>query len=223
VFPQVSFWRNDFYPDRPVVGLVGSLDVVPLDLERVGERIAALPDWARDSLLSTPRGLPMLYLGNRSALAGLLSRGPVNTDDRPVIEFFAPRLTRMNAHGDKDWFTREAFAEFADELSERVSSAPDLLLPSTEAVMEARRGGSALFRYALAAQSGNQASADHFESEVRRLVPEVVAAGEQEAPVETRDVRRMLGALKSEQERLRRELESVEKRLGSGSEEAASP
>lgn len=139
-----------------------------------------------------------------------------------MIEFLAPRLTRMNAQGDKDWFTGEAFAAFADPLSERLSAAPDPLVPPSEAVTEARRGGAALFRYALAARRGDRASADHFESEVRRLVPEVVAAGEQEASVEARaDLRRMLGDLKSEQERLRRELESVEKRLGHGSGEAS--
>jgi hypothetical protein len=164
----------------------------------------------------------MLYLGNRSALTGLLPDGPVNTDDRPVIEFLAPRLTRMNAQGDKDWFTGEAFAAFADALSERLSAALDPLVPSNDAVTDARRAGSALFRYALAARRGDRANADHFESEVRRLVPEVVAAGEQEASVDVpADVRRMLGDLKSEQERLRRELESVENRLGRVSGEAS--
>ena len=222
VFPQVSLWRNDFFPDRPVVGLVGSLAIVPLNLERVAERAAALPDWARDSLLSTPRSLAMLYLGNRSALAGLLPNGPLNTDDRPVIEFLAPRLTRMNAQGDKDWFTGEAFAAFADALSERLATAPDPLVPPSEAVTEARRGGSALFRYALAARRGDRASAERFESEVRRLVPEVVAAGEQETSVAAlADVRRTLGDLKAEQERLRRDLEGMEKRLGRGPDEAS--
>jgi spermidine synthase len=215
VFSHVSLWRNDFYPDRPVVGLVGSLDVVPLDLERVGQRIAALPDWARDSLLSTPRSLAMLYLGDLAATARLFPSGPVNTDDRPVIEFLAPRLTRMNARGDKDWFTAEAFAAFADTLSERLSAVSDPLVSSS--IADARRAGSALFRYALAARRGDQAGAQHFESEVRRLVPEVVAAGEQEASVAAlADARRTLGDLKSEQERLRHELEAMEKRLGRG-------
>jgi spermidine synthase len=222
VFPQVSLWRNDFFPDRPVVGLIGSFEIVPLDLERVAGRVAALPDWARDSLLSTPRSLAMLYLGNRSALAGLLPNGPLNTDNRPVIEFLAPRLTRMNAQGDKDWFTGQAFAAFADALSERLATAPDPLMPSSDAVIDARRAGSALFRYGLAARRGDRVSAEHFESEVRRLVPEVVVAGEQGTSVAAlADVRRTLGDLKAEQQRLRRDLEAMEKRLGRGSGEAS--
>ncbi len=222
VFPQVSLWRNDFFPDRPVVGLVGSLEIVPLNLERVAERVAALPDWARDSLLSTPRSLAMLYLGNRSALAGLLPNGPLNTDDRPVIEFLAPRLTRMNAQGDKDWFTGEAFAAFADRCPSASLRCPIRFVPSSEAVTDARRAGSALFRYALAARRGDRASAEHFESEVRLLVPEVVAAGEQETSVAAlADARRTLGDLKAEQERLRRDLDAMEKRLGGGAGEAS--
>src|SRR5262249_56153910 len=101
--------------------------------ECVGDGAGGWPDWGEDSVLPAPRGLPMLYLGNLSALGGLFPSGPVNTDDRPVIEFLAPRLTRMNAQGDKDWFTGEAFAAFADELSERLSAAPDPLLPPSEA------------------------------------------------------------------------------------------
>ena len=99
---------------------------------------------------------------------------------------------------------------------------PDPVVPSNEAIAEARRGGSALFRYALAVRRGDRASADHFENEVRRMVPEVVAAGEQETSVAVlADVRRTLGDLKAEQERLRRDLESVEKRLGRGAGEAS--
>ena len=31
VFPQASLWRGDFYPDRPIVGLVGQLTPQPMD------------------------------------------------------------------------------------------------------------------------------------------------------------------------------------------------
>jgi spermidine synthase len=215
VFPHVSLWRNDFYPDRPVVGLLGSVDLVPVDLDRVGQRIAGLPEWARESLLSTPRSIVMLYLGNLSAAGGFFPEGPLNTDDRPVIEFVAPRLTRMGAQGDKDWFTGEVFAAFTDTLAERLSAIPDPIVPSSDAVVDARRAGSALFRYALAARHDDRQTAERFATEVRHLVPEVVAAGERETSVAAlADVRRTLGDLKSEQEHLRRELEGLEERVG---------
>src|SRR3989441_8934922 len=152
VFPDVTVWRNDFYPDRPVVGLVGQLAHRTVDLDRIGERLAALPEWSRDPLLATPQGVAMLYVGDLVAAPGLVASGPLNTDDRPLIEFLAPRLTRMSAAGDKDWFTGEALAAFTDTLAERLASTPDRLLPATAAVAAARRGGAALHRYALAAR-----------------------------------------------------------------------
>src|SRR5262249_24345427 len=94
VFPDVSLWRNDFYPDRPVVALIGRLAARPVDLDRIQERLAALPEWSRDPQLATPQGVAMLYLGDLAAAPDLVARGPLNTDDRPLIEFLAPRLTR---------------------------------------------------------------------------------------------------------------------------------
>jgi spermidine synthase len=219
-FPHVSVWRNDFYPDRPVIGLVGSSDAVAIDLEPFGRRIEAIPGWAKDSLLSSPRSLAMLYLGNLSLAPEVLGRGALNTDDRPRIEFLAPRLTRMSAAGDKDWFTGEALDAFAEELAAR-SSAADRTLPPSESVSDARRAGTALYRFALAARRGDRAAAERFEGDVTRLVPEVVAAGEAAAPVAAlADVRRTLGDLRSEQVRLRRQLEEMEERLKERSREA---
>jgi spermidine synthase len=219
-FPYVSVWRNDFYPDRPVIGLVGSSDPPAIDLESSGRRIEAIPGWAKDSLLSSPRSLAMLYLGNLSLAPEVLGRGALNTDDRPRIEFLAPRLTRMSAEGDQDWFTGKALDAFAEELAAR-SSAADRTLPPNEAVSDARRAGAALYRFALAARRGDRAAAERFEGDVTRLVPEVVANGEAAAPVAAlADVRRTLGDLRSEQVRLRHQLEEMEKRLEERSRDA---
>lgn len=212
VFPHVSLWRNDFYPDRPVVGLVGRLAPEVVDLDRVGERVAALPEWSRDPLLATPQGLAMLYLGELPAAPDLVGSGPLNTDDRPLIEFGAPRLTRMSAAGDKDWFTGASLATFTEALSERTASAPDAILAPSDAAVAARRAGTALYRYALSARDGDEQSAARYEDTVRRLVPDVVALGER-AP-SAADARRTLGALRTEQEQVARELEAMERRLG---------
>ena len=157
----------------------------------------------------------MLYLGDLSRAPGLIASGPLNTDDRPLIEFLAPRLTRMSAAGDKDWFTGEALAAFTDTLAKRLASTPDRLLPATGAVAAARRGGAALYRYALAARRDDDRGAARYETEVRQLVPEVVALGERESSVATlAAARRTLGTLRTEQERVARELEAMERRLG---------
>jgi spermidine synthase len=214
-FPHVTLWRNDFFPNRPVLGLVGTLQPLRVDLDPIGPRLARLPDWSRDSLLTAPLAIAMLYLGDLSLAHGLIPDGAVNRDERPVIEFLAPRLTRMGATGDKDWLTGTALAEYTETLTRRLTGHVEPTLPTTPAVADARRAGLALYRYALAATRDDTAQADALMREVSRLVPDVVAGAAREGPATgLADVRRTLGTLRSEQERLRQQLQSMEQRLG---------
>ena len=207
-FAHTSLWRNDFYPDRPVVGLVGTQQPLSTDAQPIAARLKTV----RDSLLSSPRALAMLSLGELSADSSLLAGAPINTDDRPVIEFQAPRLTRMSAAGDKDWLAGEAWASFTDALAESQPASED---------EDARRAGRALYRYALSARRGDRVAAARFEDEVRSLVPEVVAAGERDVTSSTlAGVRRNLGDLRAEQARLQSELAALQERLRQRGESA---
>jgi spermidine synthase len=217
VFPEAQLWRADFYPDRPVVGLVGRLAPDQLDLERVGSRLAELPEWSRDPFLASPRALAMLYAGDLRSAAADFADAPLNTDDRPRIEFLAPRLTRMSAAGDKDWFTGEALASFYDRLT---ASAPatEPILPATDETHAAETAGPVLYRYALAA-TRHDPQAAALADEVRRLAPDVVAASER-ASDDLAERRRDLADLRASQDAVRRDLESMQRRLdalGAGS------
>jgi spermidine synthase len=214
VFPAAGVWRDDFYPDRPVVGLVGQRDARPLDLTRVAERLAALPDWARDPLLASPRGLLMLHAGNLAGAADLLGTAPLNTDDRPRIEFLAPRLTRIGPAGDKDWFTGEALAAFYDALDARLASAPDPLVPATDDAAGARRAGTAMLRFALATARHDDAAAARLEAEVRAAVPDVILAAASGDADPLPAAQRTLHDLSAAQDAMRRRLESMEQQLG---------
>ncbi len=224
VFPQVNLWRDDFYPDRPVVGLVGRFTPQALDLARIRERLLHLPDWSIDPLLSSPRGLVMLYAGNLTAAADLFAAAALNTDDRPLIEFLAPRLTRVTTAGDKDWFTGETLAAFYDTLEARLADASDPCLPASAETAAARRAGTALYHYALAAARHDDVTAVRFQAEVRELVPEVILAAEAGTPkTGLAEAQQDLAGLRLEQEQVRRRLEDMERRLGelSGSGESA--
>jgi spermidine synthase len=213
-FPSVTLWRNDFYPNRPVLGLVGTNEPLRLDLDRVGRRLATMPDWSRDSLLAAPRAVAMLYLGDLSLAPEVVAAAPLNRDSHPVIEFLAPRLTRMTATGDKDWLTGVALADYLDALATRLAGRAEAALPPTVDATDARRAGAVLFRYAIAATRGETAPAEALMREVGRLVPEVVASAAHEATgPDLADVRRTLGTLQVEQERLREQLQSMERRL----------
>src|SRR5262249_33195691 len=207
-FPQTSLWRDDFYPNRPVVGLVGQLAPRPIDLAHIGERLLRLPDWGRDPFLASPRALVMLYAGDLASVADLFAQAPVNTDDRPLIEFLAPRLTRVTSAGDKDWFIGEALAGFYDTLDARLVSTSDPFLPRSGAVADARRAGTALYHYALAVAQHDNAAAAQFQAEVRALVPEVIhAADSMSAGEGLVEARQELQGLRVEQEQVRRRLE----------------
>ena len=225
VFPQVSLWRNDFYAELPVVGLIGQFTPRPLDLTQIRGRALRLPDWAKDPVLSTPRGLLMLYAGNLRAVADLFVSARLNTDDRPLIEFLAPRLTRVAAtFGNADWFTGEALVSFYDVLETRLAGTSDPLWPAAKEIIAARRAGTALYHYAVAAARHDNVAAARYQMEVRRLVPEVISAAGSENPKTSAAISQQeLEALLKQQEALRRQLEEMQRRLGtlSGSEENA--
>jgi hypothetical protein len=156
----------------------------------------------------------MLYAGDLGAAPEIFAGAPLNTDDWPHIEFTAPRLTRINAAGDKDWFTGESLAAFYDEVAARTASRADSFLPASADVADARRAGIALYRYALASTRHDDGEAARLEAQVRELVPEVVADGESSDPVASlADARRELAGLRTEEEQMRRRVEEMERRL----------
>jgi hypothetical protein len=214
VFPQAALWRGDFFPDRPIVALVGRFNGHMPDLEYLRRRLQQLPAWGRDTLLASPRGLLMLYAGDLRAVADLFAAAPLNTDDRPQIEFLAPRLTRMTRAGDKDWFTGEALATFYDTLAGRLADTPALSHALSEDMLTAWRAGLALSHYALAAARHDDAMAARWQAQVATPVPEVIRAAETEDErTGVAAAQRQLQKLRNEQEQVRQHLEDMERRL----------
>jgi len=214
VFPQVSLWRDDFYSELPVVGLVGQLAPKPLDLTRIHERALHLPDWSKDPLFSTPRGLLMLYAGRLSAVPDLFGSTPLNTDNNPLIEFLAPKSTRVNSTNNTDWFIGKSLAAFYDILDKRLESTPDPLLPPSEQINTARRAGTALYHYAVAAAGHDDSAARRYETHVRAFVPEVVALGDYDPKTkEKSEDQQAVATLRRQQEALRQQLEEMQRRL----------
>ena len=225
VFPQVSLWRDDFYADLPVVGLVGQFTPKRLDLTQIHERTLQLPDWAKDPLFSTRQGFAMLSVGNLSAIPDVFASAPINTYDRPLIEFLAPRLTRVRSTDNSDWFTGESLGVFYDNLQSRLANVSDPLMPAASEIVAARRAGTALYHYAVAVARHRDVEAAQYQAEVSGLVPEVIAAGANNS-ITNPDTQEQQGlaTLRRQQETLRRQLEEMQRRLDqlSGSEKASS-
>lgn len=122
VFPHVTMWRGDFYAARPIVALVGSNDPFGLDPATVIERARALaPEVAPHLALAT---LLPYYAGNLGAARALLPAGPINTDDRPLVEYWAPLAGRAGA-GTEPWFTSEPLRRFYERLLAAVPPGRD--------------------------------------------------------------------------------------------------
>lgn len=125
VFPHVALWRGDFYAARPIVALVGSNEPLALDPAAVVERARALaPDLAPHLALAA--FLPF-YAGNLGEARDLLPAGPLNTDDRPLVEYWAPLAGRTSA-GAEPWFTGEPLRRFYERLLEAAPPGRDPVL-----------------------------------------------------------------------------------------------
>ncbi len=120
VFPEGGVWETG--PGD--ILLIGSQKPVTLDLTRVRQVLGGSHD-ARRSLINlelfTPESLAGLYLLDRKAALSLLRTDPLNTDDRPMLEFMAPLS-----------FGRPGLETLNRELLLTVRGAEPLLAPGVE-------------------------------------------------------------------------------------------
>lgn len=164
VFPQVTVWRGDFSATRPIVGLLAQKGISPL---------------AEDTLLFTHEAAregeeraPLLthYVGNLSAAGRVLADFPVNTDDRPVVEFLAPISQRLNKAGRIDWLAGEELLHFMEALQKGVPAEND---PYLSALSEGKRtlpaAGLHLHKGQLLKQQGKLSAAETEFERYRQL------------------------------------------------------
>ncbi len=116
VFPQVHVWRGDFYANTPILALVGSADLAPLDPAVIGRNGRHLRGDSRlDPAVFLAVTLPF-YAGNLGESRELVPNGQIHTDDRPVIEYQAPISHRNARAGRAEWFTGLELIDFFDQL-----------------------------------------------------------------------------------------------------------
>jgi spermidine synthase len=91
VFDQVTLWRASYSTTRPALGLICSNSNAPLNAKVTLE--SHKQDRLQKVALSPERLLfwsLMKYCGNLTHNKGLFMNHPINTDDRPIIEFTSP-------------------------------------------------------------------------------------------------------------------------------------
>ncbi len=172
VFPQVTLWRGDFMPNKPIVALIGQPREMPLDPEvvlrnfRHRRQQASAP---REAVLALTG---LFYGGNLSQARDLFATAPIQTDDRPQLELEAPVTHREQAARSTDWFTGMPLIEWYGELARRVPPESDpYLVRLTPEERGGVVGGRSLLRSKALLAAGDRAGAEAASQEFSRLVP----------------------------------------------------
>ena len=178
VFPQVTVWRGDFSGAMPIAALVGQRTPRPLDLDAVVANVRRRQGGAGYSA-ERARALALLfYAGNLSAASGLVASAPINTDDRPVIEYLAPATPMEVVAGQAEWLTGFALSRLWSQLA--AAAPPDqdpFLALLTPAEREMVIAGRLLQDVAILHDAGQmQAAQDAYDDFARRVPPDVAAA-----------------------------------------------
>jgi spermidine synthase len=136
VFDQVSLWRNNFQPGEEVVVFAGHKDMTPLpacSIDSSEDKLFAVTgknhsDLQQLSLPFNSQTILFFYCGNLTEAKDLFAEYPVNTDDKPVIEYMAPRSYRNRTDGPLPWFVGPRLARLVEKVQSRCPLGSDPLL-----------------------------------------------------------------------------------------------
>ena len=136
VFDQVSLWRNNFQPSEEVIVFAGHKGMDPLpacDIDASADKFKAIAgrnhrNLQQLSLPFNPQTILFFYCGNLTESKELFADYPVNTDDKPVIEYMSPRTYRNKTDGPLPWFVGPRIARLVEEIQRRCPADKDPLL-----------------------------------------------------------------------------------------------
>jgi spermidine synthase len=164
VFDQVSILRCDFAPFNEVVAFVGHNGSVPLaacDIDDAQVKLNFLQSNGQDIYQAlNPQTALVYYGGNVTASKDLFAGYPVNTDDKPVIEYMAPKYYRNQGKDEMPWFVGPYILKFIKDVQENCPPDKDpLLVNRTPANRRLPLAGSAYQETKLWAAFGNNEEA----------------------------------------------------------------
>lgn len=136
VFDTVTLWRLDFRPGSDTVALVAHRDDTPLpasSLDVSQDQQEALVgmnefDIMRVRLPINSQTIPLFYCGNLSGIREHFANYPLNTDDRPLIEFGTPLSMHRLSDKENPKFVEDKLARLVEKLLESTPPAGDPIL-----------------------------------------------------------------------------------------------
>ena len=123
-FDTVTLWKNNFQPNDEFVALIGhqSSDILSeVDEKSYTDRLRSVfnmsyHNMANLNLPLSSETATLFYSGNLTQASSLLSQYPVNSDNRPYIEYLAPKTFRLSTDKSKIWFTSYNLSDFIDKV-----------------------------------------------------------------------------------------------------------
>jgi spermidine synthase len=176
VFPQVTLWRGDFSPAAPIVALIGHVAPVPLDLEELTANVRRRLGREDFPAVDAQALVLLFYAGNPSQAHALFDAEPLNSDDRPAIEWTAPVTQRRAAVGAATWLTSFELLGLYAQLAAAVPLDDDTFLLQLNGRERGYAGaGRALYEARVYEAGGGPEEARRSLREFARRVPESVA------------------------------------------------
>jgi len=119
VFPQITLWRGDFSSKKPIIGLLAQSENKPLSLDAL-----IFSDKNQQNLAER---VPILahYIGNIGKSHNTFMTYPINSDDKPVIEYQAPITQRQQKIHEKNWMTGMELIQFMEHIEEIQAAKTD--------------------------------------------------------------------------------------------------
>ena len=173
-FPEVVLWRGDFYANKPILGLMASNEPLELDPAAIVERGRAMSGRTDLPASSVEAVTLPFYAGNLGRSRSVIGEGPINTDDRPVIEYGSPRShrTARSAAEEDGWFTGGPLVGLFKHLADETPLTED---PYLARLTGEQRGfvlaGRLYYEGAVAKSEGNQSLAEHRLAQFHALIP----------------------------------------------------
>lgn len=179
VFPQVTLWRGDFSSAKPVVALVAHMRPTPLDDAALRRSVGALVPPTGAAPVTGRHMAALFYAGNLTTLPDPDAAAPLNTDDRPTIEY---RFQRADADPGVRLTGRRLAALF-DRLFAALPPTADPVLARLPLAERAYAGaGLAFYKYHLFSEEDRPDSAAMFLREFVKVVPLMAAPPAAGAP-----------------------------------------
>ncbi len=187
-FRLVTMWRGDFFSKLPTAALVGKLEPTGIDPGRLANRLRQTSPEIRDLPLrdfipeidrfspspdatADPSRFLTYYCGNVTQARALFDSFPVNSDDRPLLEYQAPISERREAAGRGSWLISTELIEFLEELLHAAPPERDFnlkMLPEKKG--DFIRAGYNFHRFQVLEFTGNQEAAKRALYEFKRIV-----------------------------------------------------